>query len=332
MFSLTSLKCFAVAAQEMNFSRAAKQLYISQQALSSHIAKLEDYYGVKLFDRAPPLSLTEAGISLQKYASEIFSSVDNCAKEVQDIKNFQRGELTVGVPVTRGTVMLPPLLSAFHRMYPQINLHLAEGSTNNMLDTLLNGRADLVLGYQPQNMDRIVCTRLYEEKFYIVVPKRMLKEYFSLQQHSQLQKQPLKLSTFAALPFVVQNQETMNGHAFQSMCEHEGVTPNIVVSTQNLITLVSLCMEEMGACVVPHTFLSSDRRFSNLERIPLFNQDSLDRVSIFQVDSSSVGTATISVCRLRDKVLTHAAREFINLAQEIFRENPDDQMRFQSRF
>ncbi len=60
MFSLTSLKCFAAAAEELNFTRAAKRLFISQQALSSHISKLEEYYGVRLFDRGIPMTLTDA--------------------------------------------------------------------------------------------------------------------------------------------------------------------------------------------------------------------------------------------------------------------------------
>ena len=108
MFSLTSLKCFAAAAEELNFTRAAKRLFISQQALSSHISKLEEYYGVRLFDRGIPMTLTDAGRALQKHAREILSSVDDYAREVQDIKNFRQGELTVGIPVTRGTIMLPP--------------------------------------------------------------------------------------------------------------------------------------------------------------------------------------------------------------------------------
>ena len=104
MFSLTSLKCFAAAAEELNFTRAAKRLFISQQALSSHISKLEEYYGVRLFDRGIPMTLTDAGRALQKHAREILSSVDDYAREVQDIKNFRQGELTVGIPVTRGSI------------------------------------------------------------------------------------------------------------------------------------------------------------------------------------------------------------------------------------
>ena len=71
-----------------------------------------------------------APAALQKHAREILSSVDDYAREVQDIKNFRQGELTVGIPVTRGTIMLPPLLSAFHQLFPQIRLHLVEGTAS----------------------------------------------------------------------------------------------------------------------------------------------------------------------------------------------------------
>ena len=102
MFSLTSLKCFAAAAEELNFTRAAKRLFISQQALSSHISKLEEYYGVRLFDRGIPMTLTDAGRALQKHAREILSSVDDYAREVQDIKNFRQA------PAVRLSSALPP--------------------------------------------------------------------------------------------------------------------------------------------------------------------------------------------------------------------------------
>ena len=119
--------------------------------LSSHISKLEEYYGVRLFDRGIPMTLTDAGRALQKHAREILSSVDDYAREVQDIKNFRQGELTVGIPVTRGTIMLPPLLSAFHQLFPQIRLHLVEGTVSgNIADALYDGTADLCIGYQPK--------------------------------------------------------------------------------------------------------------------------------------------------------------------------------------
>ena len=68
-----NLKYFIVTAEEMNFTKAAKRLFISQQSLSNHIAKLEDYFGVQLFDRNTPLTLTDAGESLLKSARKILN-------------------------------------------------------------------------------------------------------------------------------------------------------------------------------------------------------------------------------------------------------------------
>lgn len=206
MFSLTSLKCFAAAAEELNFTRAAKRLFISQQALSSHISKLEEYYGVRLFDRGIPMTLTDAGRALQKHAREILSSVDDYAREVQDIKNFRQGELTVGIPVTRGTIMLPPLLSAFHQLFPQIRLHLVEGTVSgNIADALYDGTADLCIGYQPENTEELAVTPLFEEKFVVLVPDRLMKEHHL---DRKLGEGALSMDRFAELPFVVQHPET----------------------------------------------------------------------------------------------------------------------------
>ena len=289
MFSLTSLKCFAAAAEELNFTRAAKRLFISQQALSSHISKLEEYYGVRLFDRGIPMTLTDAGRALQKHAREILSSVDDYAREVQDIKNFRQGELTVGIPVTRGTIMLPP--------------------------ALYDGTADLCIGYQPENTEELAVTPLFEEKFVVLVPDRLMKEHHL---DRKLGEGALSMDRFAELPFVVQHPETMNGRVFQTLCRNAGIEPEVVVSTQNLITEASLCMEGMGACVLPLTFLSPDQRLSGHGSTPLFSQEGLDRLSIFLLDTSGIGRFQISVCRLKSKLLTRAGREFISLAREIY--------------
>lgn len=333
MFSLTSLNYFAVAAEELNFTRAAKRLYISQQALSNHISKLEEYYGVKLFDRGTPMTLTEAGRALQRHAKGILNSVEASAREVQDIKNFRQGELTVGIPVTRGTIMLPPLLSAFHQMFPQIHLHLVEGTiSGSIIDALYDGTADLVIGYQPEQTDELAVTPLFKEKFVILVPHRLMKEYLSPDQQRRLGRGPLSIERFAALPFVAQNPETMNGQVFQTLCQNAGVRPNVVVVTQNLITEASLCMEGMGACVLPYTFVSPNQRLFGRGSTPLFSQEGLSRLSVYPLDISSLGTFQISVCRLKNKLLTQAGREFINLAREIYRNLTPDQIPPQFHF
>ena len=116
--NLLNLEYFLVAAEEMNFTRAAKRLYIAQQSLSNHIARLEDSLGVELFDRTPPMTLTPAGLCLLRYAKQFQISLDDLKRELQDIKDCKSSELTLGITQGRGAIYLPILLPRFQAEYP----------------------------------------------------------------------------------------------------------------------------------------------------------------------------------------------------------------------
>ncbi len=72
--NLKSIEYFLITVEEMNFTRAAGRLYISQQALSSHISRLEEEYGIRLFERRPALSLTPEGEEMYFYGSRILEA------------------------------------------------------------------------------------------------------------------------------------------------------------------------------------------------------------------------------------------------------------------
>ena len=91
MINFLNLEYFLVAAEELNFTRAAKRLYISQQSLSNHISNLEKEFDVVLFNRTSPLTLTYAGQALKTRARELLDLRDETYKEISDIKDFSTG-------------------------------------------------------------------------------------------------------------------------------------------------------------------------------------------------------------------------------------------------
>ena len=110
MINFLNLEYFLVAAEELNFTRAARKLYISQQSLSNHISNLEKEFDVILFNRTSPLTLTYAGRALKTRARELLDLRDETYKEISDIKDFSTGQLSIGVSHTRGRVILPEVL------------------------------------------------------------------------------------------------------------------------------------------------------------------------------------------------------------------------------
>ena len=117
MINFLNLEYFLVAAEELNFTKAAKKLFISQQSLSNHISNMEKEFDVILFNRTTPLTLTYAGQALKAKARQMLELRDETYRELSDIKDFSVGQLTLGLSHTRGRVILPEILPVFRTAF-----------------------------------------------------------------------------------------------------------------------------------------------------------------------------------------------------------------------
>ena len=140
-----SLEYFSVLARERSFTRAAELLHITQQSLSSHIAGLERELNCPLVVRRIPLELTFAGQTFLRYAEELRRTQHAMQQEFCDISKNQKGELRVGVAFTRGRTVMPRLIAAFQREYPNVEITLVEDSNDALQKLLTDGDIDLAI-------------------------------------------------------------------------------------------------------------------------------------------------------------------------------------------
>ncbi|MCI8453939.1 MAG: LysR family transcriptional regulator [Lachnospiraceae bacterium] len=307
-----NLEYFIAAAEEMNFTRASKRLYISQPSLSNHIAKLEEELGIALFDRNPPLTLTEAGRSLLHNARRMVAVKEEAELELQDIKDFKSAELTVGVTHIRGTYMLPPLLIRFREEFPRVRVKLLEGTTSEIREALYKGRVDLTIGYLDDDMDpgRIRSEYLQAEEMLLIVADQILGEYFSeKEREALLKKSRLPLRTFACCPFIKMKAPSWVGSMFERVCRDEGIVPDVVLETQNITTMISLGMAGYGVGISPGIFVKQN---------PIhLGRDS--GAHTFILDHPEV-ERTIAANYLKNKYQTKIAKNFILVAKEVLHE------------
>ena len=125
-----NLKYFLLVAEELNITRAAERLYISQQSLSNHIANMERELDVKLFTRSPKLSLTYAGELLVDTATQILDLHTQYLTKVGDISRHYMGVLRLGISHTCGLALLPEILPRFREEFPMVEFSLFEGNSN----------------------------------------------------------------------------------------------------------------------------------------------------------------------------------------------------------
>ena len=117
---LRQLRYFVKAAETLNFSEAAKGLYITQSTLSQQIRQLETELDVQLFQRnSHEVTLTEAGAELLPYAKETLYAADTCKEHIRDLQQLLTGTLNIGVTYSFSPILTETVL-AFMELYPEV--------------------------------------------------------------------------------------------------------------------------------------------------------------------------------------------------------------------
>jgi DNA-binding transcriptional LysR family regulator len=140
------LRVFAAVAQHLSFTKAAQELFISQPAVTKHIRELEAQYAQRLLERrGNRVALTEAGRLLQAHADSVAAAQQLLQEQLQALQDpaTAAGRLRMGSSTTLSQYVLPSLLPAFQRRYPQVELTLRNANSELIADALLCGDLDL---------------------------------------------------------------------------------------------------------------------------------------------------------------------------------------------
>ncbi len=141
---ITLLRTFIVLAEEGHMTRTAARLHLTQPAISTQLAKLEEDLGQHLFDRTPKgMVLTNAGQTLLPYALEIISRLTDARSALEQLAGLHAGSLSIGGGATATTYLLPPLIGKFHEKNPAIRFFVREQPSQNVVDDVFLGKLDL---------------------------------------------------------------------------------------------------------------------------------------------------------------------------------------------
>ena len=236
-----SLDYFLVLAREKNFTRAAEALHITQQSLSSHIAGLEKELGCTLLVRRTPLELTYAGRTFLRYAESIGQTRQAMEREFCDISENQKGELRVGIAYTRARAIMPRLIPAFQRQYPNVEITLLEGSNDAIQKALLSGGIDLAIAGFPHPIPGVVLEDYYLEHIVLCLSDGLLAQCgIDLDTHRG-EIAAGNLSALCDCPFVLGSAEDMGGRIGRGLLRSSGVSPVSKATSENVETLLALC-------------------------------------------------------------------------------------------
>lgn len=250
---LNQIYYFKVVAEEQNFRRAAKRLYIAQPALSRSIKLLEQELNVSLFKRSKQrVQITEAGKSFLEGCNNIIASIEIAVANARLIDNGQLGVLRIGYTDQAIAGYLPNLISEFQSKQPNITLNLHHGFTHDQLEELEHNKIDVGFVTGPIKIPNINVYPIQQEDFLCVV----------YQGHELAERKSIRLEELAEENFVhgPSDQWRYFFNQLIPLCLNAGFTPKIVQEANNtdgILRLVAGCMgitilsENMCANLIP---------------------------------------------------------------------------------
>ena len=170
--TLTELRYIVAVAQEKHFGRAANRCHVSQPTLSIAIKKLEEELGLSLFDRSSNEVLTTlSGERIVAQAQRVLDEADVIRFLAEEEQNQLSGRFKLGLIFTVAPYLLPKMIVSLRNIAPQMPLILEENYTNVLTESLKRAELDAIIVAEPYHESGIETIPLYDEAFFVIVPK-----------------------------------------------------------------------------------------------------------------------------------------------------------------
>lgn len=164
------LRAFVMLARKGSYTAAARELHLTQSAISHSMKALERSAGCRLFDRMGKKHvLTLAGEQLLQHAGKILDEMESARASLEQLGRWGKGRLRLGATTTACQHIIPPVLREFKESYPDHHINIEPGDTAELLDLLLRRRIDLALCVDPPEEPQLEFHRLFTDELKFIV-------------------------------------------------------------------------------------------------------------------------------------------------------------------
>ncbi len=259
------VECIVALVEEGSFSKAAEKLFISQPAISQNIKRMEQQYGVKIFDRSTKtMHLTEAGSAIYQAAKKMQGTEKEVGMILADIKQLRTGTITLGTTPFRATCMLPKSLFRFKNSYPGVKVETVFDSIHNLQQLLRSGEVDFCIEADLFPIEEFRTEEIAAETYYLAVPANhpfnIGREKQCLSREDICQKTPhlyrvegVHINECGEMPFLVLDDMENATDMLERVSEAENFQPNVQQIVHNLEIMFHWIVAGYGTGLIPDT-------------------------------------------------------------------------------
>jgi DNA-binding transcriptional LysR family regulator len=252
---LRQLEILRAVAQTGSFTSAGEQLHLSQSAVSRQILLLEEELNEQLFLRlGRKIRITPAGTTLLGLSQRMFDDLEQTRAAILDTQQTVKGTLLLVGGMTVCLYVFPPLLKAFRKQHPAVDVKLMPGATPRLIRQLRSGTADLGLLTLPIDDPALVSVPVMREELLLVTAP----------QHPLARKRQVTPQDLARQPFVLFEAGSGTRRAIEDFFVSEQISPTVVTETENVEIIKALVRINMGVTIIPYQAVAREVRAGSL--------------------------------------------------------------------
>lgn len=242
---LRGLHYFSAVAEELNFTRAAQRLCMSQPPLSNQIKALEEELGTPLFLRGGrTLQLTEAGKVLYRRASQLLDLAERTQEEVSSLAMGLSGTLCLGSVAGLAPFLAARWLAGFREEYPLVRFEIVNGSSDDIIDQIQRGYIELGLIAAPYDDEHLEGIPVGDEPWCAIMSRR--------NPLAAEPEKPLPLKELAGQPLIVPHRRSRVDE-IHSWFRQAGAEPTIIGEHSNYVDVLAMASADVGISIFPQT-------------------------------------------------------------------------------
>jgi len=259
-FDSRQVRAFCVLARVGSFTQAARELHLTQSAISHSMKALESDVGCRLFDKmGKKLVLTQAGEQFLHHANRILQEMETAREALAHLGKWGRGRLRLGATISACQYVLPTVLREFKESFPDHNVTVEPGDTSALVSALLRHRIDLALSLEAENDPQLDFHPLFTDELHFMVG---VLHHWAQARHVERDEIPMQ-------NYILYNKGSVTFRLIQDYFRHEGMVLNTIMELGSMEAIKELVKLGLGVSIATPWIARKEIEEGSVVALPL---------------------------------------------------------------
>ena len=296
--NLKRLESFVKVVDCRSFSKAAKNLYLTQPTVSAHISSLEEEFQCKLFLRnTRNIVLTEKGKILYQYASKMIFLKDKIKKEFLQERGEGKDIIVIAASTIPSQYILPEVIGSFGKRYPQKKFKIIEADSAKVMQNIIEGIADI--GLTGTVIDKNSCHYLpfYKDELIIIMP--------NTEKYQRIQKEQTGIEWILDEPIIMREEGSGTRIETERYLERIGIDPkslNIIANMENPESIKRSVRNAIGITIISKLAVREEIEDGTILQYPFFQKNDWRELNIVYQKQHILSKAEESLIKIIQKM------------------------------